>query len=1727
MCGWLKPRGDLSKLQCPQVKMACDGTEHTVPVEIIGRIGSPWLEKLPEDDAPEVVAPAAAAMISAAGLGIGRGAGYPDVTHMRPGMMPGRMPGQGMAMNPMLMQQQLMSQADQNAANQRACASANLALDDIDDDVPMFQLPGAFSAPMVTSRLRGIILRWPPQASFGFIMPQGGTHDGEQIFCHKNDVESGRRPKTGDEVEYFQTWSTNHQRPQASGVRLSSAEILTMAPGRDGEEESTSDLMDDQAVLFAIDDTIDSGASETVEEPAGSTRLKGTIIRWPNKTFGFIRPCRSVSAHIDDIFCHSNEIEHGRRPGGVLRVGDEVEYFRSWNKKHQSYAAAGVVRTSGFEKETIIAVAAAEKTVVEKSVVPADHLSRKRGPSDEHEKIAPKCDGEAAAAAVAGHPLEQDHDAVSFVIEPTQKLQKKFHPSPLFQEMESSYDNHSSPSDSKIETGSQKNESPEPTSKLERKNATIQKIAAIRHARAATDITMTRIEPVAGSASLVTLPVISPVATTAKSMGEMQHKLALPTDALLSSVGVLDSTVSLAGNHPCAVEDSHDKTTQSIAPPMGFDVIWSTTWKRWYFFNVTTGEKRWAANSTVAPKTVGPQSQLQIDLPQVAGKFPGEDRASQPPPPAGWGVEWSKTRKRWYFFDKANPEIKQWAPSHSPTDETRATSNGELEEERIAKLVRQGIENELEKLKSAMQPPAVVPAVIDMSLLDTADNVKDEPQNKQSDEVKEGIVCMWDPKGWGFIAPTTKTLDGKDIFCHRNDVIGQQMLKVGQNVRYGLKWHAKKSRYQACDVANGDHDDTIASGNSSDPVTEEEPADRTRLKGTIIRWNVGKLFGFIKPCRSVSAHTDDIFCHSNEIEHGRRSGGVLRVGDEIEYFRSWNKQHHSYEAVGVVRTSGFENEIHIPHLENKSCGWDSFDSAHRVGVGWDSQREQSNKNATAQDVQDVGISETEEVIPAGHSSCKRGPSSWFKSANWQVRKASNVLNDGPKSDLTTIADDAQLNTNEPTTDADASSETAYEQMLSGIRSRDTQHDKRNPCSPANVSIHRPDAGEKMHNTNTHASQTSHVPVVVVASEINHQLQAQRDKSVVICRGVVVDCDFNAKGTYFPGKVGGVNEDGSFDIEYDDGDKEAAVPRGRIRLPFETVTLKPEIARQFPAVGTTVQCFFEPATGGKGWEQGRVSRVDVANAFKRFWVEFYEDGWDEFPGPVYSDGPNESRWRYPSREQQSSAAAINIATAPVSGKDNLDADLELARRLQEEEDHAYARDEEDRRLQEEADLSFALEAETGQEPGSPAQLEPPVVVLVEPTRQLRLPHARRPSARAMESMRSTSSGMSGINTTALATRSPRVRRSAARPEGFVDPTDRSISFAMSRHEKGGESLLTKKQHEKKHIPELGVANSAVRAETQSTTDVAYENRMDQETQILSHEMQSAPAQIVVTTSMLSPLIANMDENPDFRLKTVRMVREELAVKLGDKVDLSTKEARNIVRAALCTQFEKPQAARRKKQKWSPAQDEALLIMTAKHKTVVLSKRKQLKGVDWQNLFSELKMSSYEGPLAGISTLAAVRSRYQKITVRQASHGRALSMHIDETVAQSPIGTGTRDADNSCTEPARSGKSRTEISRIDDAMETVEFEPLDGPEAAANQRSDVPQSIEMPVEFEEENGPDQDVCPFCLEPPLEPVTTPCQHTFCTQVSAKNSSAYSIESKAAAHENKSNILLPLTTA
>lgn len=44
----------------------------------------------------------------------------------------------------------------------------------------------------------------------------------------------------------------------------------------------------------------------------------------------------------------------------------------------------------------------------------------------------------------------------------------------------------------------------------------------------------------------------------------------------------------------------------------------------------------------------------------------------------------------------------------------------------------------------------------------------------------------------------------------------------------------------------------------------------------------------------------------------------------------------------------------------------------------------------------------------------------------------------------------------------------------------------------------------------------------------------------------VSGNFHNEGTYYPGVISAVNADGTFDINYDDGDKEKGVPMARLR-----------------------------------------------------------------------------------------------------------------------------------------------------------------------------------------------------------------------------------------------------------------------------------------------------------------------------------------------------------------------------------------------------------------------------------------------------------------------------------------------------------------------------------------------------------------------------------------------------
>ena len=64
---------------------------------------------------------------------------------------------------------------------------------------------------------------------------------------------------------------------------------------------------------------------------------------------------------------------------------------------------------------------------------------------------------------------------------------------------------------------------------------------------------------------------------------------------------------------------------------------------------------------------------------------------------------------------------------------------------------------------------------------------------------------------------------------------------------------------------------------------------------------------------------------------------------------------------------------------------------------------------------------------------------------------------------------------------------------------------------------------------------------------NNSSEIANPLSVTFHAGDLVDADFGGEGTFFPGVVQVVRNDGTFDIVYDDGDEEKAVPSALIRL----------------------------------------------------------------------------------------------------------------------------------------------------------------------------------------------------------------------------------------------------------------------------------------------------------------------------------------------------------------------------------------------------------------------------------------------------------------------------------------------------------------------------------------------------------------------------------------------------
>ena len=55
-----------------------------------------------------------------------------------------------------------------------------------------------------------------------------------------------------------------------------------------------------------------------------------------------------------------------------------------------------------------------------------------------------------------------------------------------------------------------------------------------------------------------------------------------------------------------------------------------------------------------------------------------------------------------------------------------------------------------------------------------------------------------------------------------------------------------------------------------------------------------------------------------------------------------------------------------------------------------------------------------------------------------------------------------------------------------------------------------------------------------------------DDVVELKEGTAVEADYKGKGKYYAGKIARVRLNGTFDIDYDDGENEPGVPRSAIR-----------------------------------------------------------------------------------------------------------------------------------------------------------------------------------------------------------------------------------------------------------------------------------------------------------------------------------------------------------------------------------------------------------------------------------------------------------------------------------------------------------------------------------------------------------------------------------------------------
>lgn len=155
-----------------------------------------------------------------------------------------------------------------------------------------------------------------------------------------------------------------------------------------------------------------------------------------------------------------------------------------------------------------------------------------------------------------------------------------------------------------------------------------------------------------------------------------------------------------------------------------------------------------------------------------------------------------------------------------------------------------------------------------------------------------------------------------------------------------------------------------------------------------------------------------------------------------------------------------------------------------------------------------------------------------------------------------------------------------------------------PCSQPRLRAHDTSLGLRVH------AWLRCVPVVqcyVCTSKFLSQLEAEasrKDKAPKKSfeEGQKVEARFRGRAKWFKGKVQRVNRDGTYDIEYEDGDNERDVAADMVRALEES---KPAAPKAFEE-GQTVEGRFK---GGAKWFKATITRVNRDGTYDLT----YEDG----------------------------------------------------------------------------------------------------------------------------------------------------------------------------------------------------------------------------------------------------------------------------------------------------------------------------------------------------------------------------------------------------------------------------------------------------------------------------------------------------------------------------------------